>query len=565
MPAFDYTAAKRDGVSDEEISAFIEQQRAKGIDLYIPKEQYVLTNVRGEKNFFGKETIKNVGKNFARAAVSVAKTAEGVANLGAYGMARLSGDKQAAQRILNANPAATNRQGQSLGNETANLPIFGMTRPIDNPADAVAAGADIGSYFTGVGAGKKFLEMAGKQGVKAVSRRALTPIVKETVKGVAKKSLNPIYKEGMYIGGTAGLNRGLSADDPTAGGIAANVVGGTVLGGLTSPVLGLAGTVASKAISPLTKRTEKALNEFIDDTFSRAIKPSVAGRKTLAQQTAYKVRARSAVRTIAENKDNLKFITPDGEEVVGRTPQTLHEFSQAIDQTKKTIFNRYNQLAQETGQAGVTIDIAPLADELDAVINNKSLALTHPNAVQYAKGLKERLVTLGKVDPETAQKIIENYNASLQAFYRNPTYNDTSKAAIDAGVVNKMRKLLDDAIEQVTGKDYQAYKNQYGALKAIEKDVINRANVEARKTNRGLIDYTDIFSGSDMVTGILTANPTMFVRGTVQKGIKEWFKALNDPNRAIKRIFHNTESYMTTPKTGRVSDAANRFLYGSNL
>lgn len=39
MPIFDYQQAKRDGVSDEQISSFIDEQRAKRVDLYIPKQQ----------------------------------------------------------------------------------------------------------------------------------------------------------------------------------------------------------------------------------------------------------------------------------------------------------------------------------------------------------------------------------------------------------------------------------------------------------------------------------------------------------------------------------------------
>lgn len=40
MPAFDYKGAKADGVSDADIAAYIDAQRAKGVDLYISRSDY---------------------------------------------------------------------------------------------------------------------------------------------------------------------------------------------------------------------------------------------------------------------------------------------------------------------------------------------------------------------------------------------------------------------------------------------------------------------------------------------------------------------------------------------
>jgi len=132
-------------------------------------------------------------------------------------------------------------------------------------------------------------------------------------------------------------------------------------------------------------------------------------------------------------------------------------------------------------------------------------------------------------------------NKNLQAFYRNPSYESASKAAVDAGIANNMRKALDSAIEGATGSQYQILKNQYSALKAIEQDVVRAAMRDARRNVKGLLDYTDIFTGGQMIGGLLSLNPAMFTKGAVERGFKEWLKLLNDPNRAVANIFRKLE------------------------
>lgn len=299
-------------------------------------------------------------------------------------------------------------------------------------------------------------------------------------------------------------------------------------------------TVARETVENAFTPTEAAVDRYISDSFNKAVKPSVAGKNTVGQSDRFQGQALDAVKTIAGNKDNLKFLTPDGDEVVG-LPTNLRQFAEAVDQTKKSVFDQYSTLAREAGDMGAEVDLRNVAKELDAVIENKALQISNPEAVQYAKNIKDRLERGGAVDATTAEQLIKNYNSSLESFYRNPSYETASRASIDAAVVNNIRKDLDAVIEGLTGEKYQALKNQYASLKAIEKDVVKRANMDARKNAQGLLDYTDIFSGGDIVGGILSLNPALFAKGVAQKSIKEWFKILNDPNRAIKKMFEKTQ------------------------
>lgn len=294
--------------------------------------------------------------------------------------------------------------------------------------------------------------------------------------------------------------------------------------------------------SPNFKPTPETINDYITKTYDKAIKPTVVGNKNPGALEAYRAKTVSGVNSIVDNKANLNFLTEDGVKETGRLPQSLNETVDAIEQTKTGIFQKYDALAKSAGEKGALVDFTKtIAPELDAIINDKALSISHPEAISYAEGLKVRLEKIGSVDPATAQQVIQNYNNSLKNFYRNPSYESTSKAAIDALVANKTRVALDSTIENTTGEKYQNLKNQYGALKAIESDVTKRALVDSRKNVKGLIDYTDILSGGDVVRGIVTADPTLFAKGIAQKGIAAFYKYLNDPNRQISKMFETVD------------------------
>lgn len=325
------------------------------------------------------------------------------------------------------------------------------------------------------------------------------------------------------------------------------------------------GTMIDRAIPdapPAVADTAKIVDEY-----TRAVRPTIAGKQSAPQVANYNRKVVEGVNAITENRQKLQFTDEDGNIVRGRTPETLEEFSQAIDQTKRGIYREYNALAKASGEKGGQIDIAntktkvkdadglevesSIADELDTIINDKSLPISNPEVIAKAKALKERLLyevdTLpdGKivrtlrepVDTEFTQNLLQQLNDKLKAYYRNPTPNMASEAALDAMVANRLRTMLDQTIESTEGAGYQALKNKYGALKAMEADVAKRAQVYGRQNNKGLIDYSDIFTGGQVLNGILSGNVAQVATGLGARAIKEFIKWKNSPDRAIKSLF----------------------------
>ena len=312
---------------------------------------------------------------------------------------------------------------------------------------------------------------------------------------------------------------------------------------------------ARQLYQAITTKSPEQVDAFITQKFEKGVRPSGAGKGTSAQLEQYQNKAIGAVKTIVENKPNLKLVNEYGE-ATGKLPQNLNEFTQAVDQTKAQIYKKYDALQKSAGETGAMVDLVPIAKELDQVAASKVLQDVHPEVVKYAQDRSKAFAKRSAYTTEQAQEAIKIYNDSLQAFYKNPAYDTASKVAIDSLVVNNLRKGLDSTIESTGGAGYQALKNQYGALKSIEKDVVHRAVVDARKNNKSMIDFTDVFTAGDMIHGLATLNPATFGVGVTGKAIAMYYKYLNNPNTAIKQLFNGVEKAQTQMSLPKLNSQA---------
>ena len=278
------------------------------------------------------------------------------------------------------------------------------------------------------------------------------------------------------------------------------------------------------------------------DLYNRSIRPTVTGKNNAVQIATSNKKTLSGLKTIAENKINLKLTDANGEIRTGEAPRSVDELTQAIGQTKTSIFKQYDDLAKQAGEQGVVVDVLKIGTELTPVIESKSLAIANPKAVEYAKNLQDRLTQAQKIDAQTAQDVIQHYNDSLKAFYKNPSYDTASNVSIDALIANKFREALDEGIVGVTGKQYQTLKNKYGALSSIEKEVAHRNIVWGRQNKIGLAsNLANITSGAELVRGLITMNPAdIAVSGTI-KGLQKWIEYLKNPDVGVSRIFSELE------------------------
>ena len=281
----------------------------------------------------------------------------------------------------------------------------------------------------------------------------------------------------------------------------------------------------------------KDIDAIIDKGISKGVKPDFPGKKDFKKRVGFNQKSNEAVKIISENKDKIKLTNDFGESIP--YPKSAADMASAIDQAKKIVFDQYHTLTKEAGQEGAAFSMSGINKKLDGLIESKGKS---PEIRRYAETLKKDLSELHGQPPKIIEERIAELNSSLAGFYEGRIVK--GKAQVDASVANIMRDELDNIISNATGTQYAPLKAKYAALKTIEKDVNKRAVVNARRANKGLMDMTDIFTGGDIAAGLLTANPALLAKGTVGKGLKEVFKALNDPDRAIANMFKQTYEHV---------------------
>lgn len=291
----------------------------------------------------------------------------------------------------------------------------------------------------------------------------------------------------------------------------------------------------------LGQKFGKDVPKNVLNDFKRGVSTNFPGKKTIATAKQYDENVLKALDAITDNKDMLQLTDADGMIVKYSTPKNLKQLGEALEQTKRSIYSQYDDMARQAGGQGVTIQADDIARQLDDIINDKALQLSHPEAIQYAQQMKDRYSIAGNLDVMTAQDVVTNLNKSLESFYKRPDYTNSSRAAIDALVVNNLRKNLDDAITGISGPGYQGLKSKYGALKAIETDVMRAYLKNVRKAPKGMMDMADIFTGGQAINAVINMSAGGVAQSAMQKALTSMFKRLNDPNKAIQKAFKTLE------------------------
>ena len=297
----------------------------------------------------------------------------------------------------------------------------------------------------------------------------------------------------------------------------------------------------------IAKESIKQADNVIDDVLPKILKqsPGKTGTATKAAKAAGK--GRTAIKTITEMKGRLQLKTKEGE-IVSKLPETLDEFSQAIDQTKKILFDEaIDPAVKSATKGGAVVNIDDTIKIMDDILKDPAIKFTNPDMIKYTEAAKKRLLETPN-SPKVINDIITNLNQNLQAFYKAPVGDPaiTKKLAVDSLIANKLRAALDDTVSNFTGKSLSVPKLKYGALRSIEESVRKQANKIAEKSV-GIIDYSNIFSVPNLVSGFATANSGAIARGGTQLGLAQLAKFFLNPNRAVMKMFTKVEKLTALP------------------
>lgn len=357
--------------------------------------------------------------------------------------------------------------------------------------------------------------------------------------GQALQNFRRMIPSAIGQGSGIGAARTIAPDS-----LGAELTGAILGGGITAPrtlaggILGEAGERLSS--KPLMKASQ-AITPAIDDIdtaiardYTKAVRPTVSGKETISDWKKAQNQAVGAVKQILTNAREKG--TP--------IPTDLESFGEAVGNAKQQVFKKYHAMANETGEKGALVDVSPLVNDLRRIAADK-LSKYGKGAVSHAEELADQLASDRYFTPEEAEKLISIWNNQLKAFYKGQSGDlSATTASVTDSAARYLRAALDDAIERYTGTGYQDLKNKYGQLRSIEKDVTNRAIVDARKAPVGLIDFTDMFSLSKAAYAAAKLDPAMALGAGAVYGFKKFIKGLNDPNKIVNRMFKNADKYI---------------------
>lgn len=288
------------------------------------------------------------------------------------------------------------------------------------------------------------------------------------------------------------------------------------------------------------------------DMYNRWVKPTSQWVKTNTQLQQYNDDAMWAVESIIKNKKALKYIDANWEETFGHLPRSVDEFSQAIKQTKQSIYDRYAAIAKEAWQT-TNVDTSDIVKELKKQLNNKEWRAGQSEATigKMEKWIKDLEELNNTMSVEWAQAKVQELNQKIQAFLKSQNPNDVSPNAVDGLVLNGLKKGIDDAIEKagLDSEEYIQLRNMYRQLKSIESDVNHRAVVYGRQNPQSLVDSMSDLQTIDAIADIFS-NPVWWtVKLLKTKAFKLAAKDRNNSNKIVENMFKDADDTISKTNT----------------
>ena len=348
-----------------------------------------------------------------------------------------------------------------------------------------------------------------------------------------KAAAYPLTKAGEYATEKGHPNLGYVLED----------AGDTLSAVIAPKITNKLGTIGEK----IPEIAKKRFNEVVDYGMNKGVKPSSTGRGTYSQNVKKTETGRDLVKSIIENKQNIKLIDPEtGAELPAGSLPTSKKYatiqmSQAVEQGKRNIWEQIDDMKKSATGKGIEVDYSPVVDMLNSKLKNDQSLQGRPNALNYAKQQLEYFENLTDNSLDFNGKEITDRNANLKAFSKNPQYGQINSVLINNEIVTLLREIQDKAVTKTEGKGYSDLQKKYGSFLDHEKEINNRAVASARSNPKGLIDFGDIPIYGELISAGLTGNVAGAIKAGAWKTVQQYIKMKNNPNYIIADMFKQAD------------------------
>ena len=310
--------------------------------------------------------------------------------------------------------------------------------------------------------------------------------------------------------------------------------------------------ILSRYLQNLPKDKVDNIRKEASTYIEKSIKPTVKGKMNQADYNKFIDDTLDVVDYMDKNRSILQYTDDAWEQVVWKLPTNLRETSEALGNMKKVLYDQYNNIAKQAWDAWARVNMNQAFDKLDDLSRDVSQNIANPQTKWIVENFKNQLLEYtddaGTIAIEDAQKLTQDFNKQLTAFFRNPNMNDVSKNSIISQLNKWTKDAINESIDDVlnqwiknwssASQQYQALKWMYGKIKTIEDEVAKRALVEWRKNLKWLSPtLLDAFAWGEATEALLTMNPGKLGKAAVMKFIGKYYKYLNDPNTQINNLF----------------------------
>ncbi len=368
-----------------------------------------------------------------------------------------------------------------------------------------------------VGAG---LELASYLPVgRAVS--AGVNIAKEPFKQTVFQGVKTLGKEGVVQGALGGAGRSM-VDNKGFGETAINTALGGAVGGVLGSALGGATAGISRA---LTKKPIEAVKNEIVDATAKAL--GTSGKRPATQAVTQPIQQARGLATIRKYADN--FDPKVSEDIFDDTLKGLIS-------AKNKVFKSYDEIANQAGKHGITIDLDPLESALSKYTKGITTAPKRLRAERLLAELRSNFPTR-KATPSQMQEYIQLLNEELGGVSGGA---ERGAVGVVADFTKQAREAMDTQIARLGG-EYQVFRDDYASLKSIEDALVRQYQKAIRKKGGGLSEYADLIGNAEMLSGLISGNPALMAKSGVLKLGAKYISALNDPETYLRKAFQGLD------------------------
>ena len=325
----------------------------------------------------------------------------------------------------------------------------------------------------------------------------------------------------------------------------------------------------SNRLANLPKNQTESIRKEAEWYIDKSIRPTVKWKQNQVAYDKFMDDTLDVTDYMSKHKWLIQYTDDAWNTVTWELPTNLNQTREALGNMKKHIYDTYNKIAQDAWDAWARVDLNKVFSQLDDLADDAASNIANPwlkNVIDsYKTQLLEYSDDLGRISIEDAQKLTQNYNKILDAYFKNPwAYaNDTSRNIVIAQMNRWVKDAIDDSIDDVmnasikngskASETYKYYKQLYGKIKTIEDEVSKSALREMRKNTKGISSQViDALAWEKLVEWLLTQNPTSLFKSLAMKSIDAYNKYLNSPNTQINNLFklvdkaNNPSAWTTT-------------------